>query len=679
MIRHDSGEGPRPPGPTPPLEEERVSIIPTPAEIGGYRLLHEIGRGGFGSVHLGENARGERAAVKLLHVTPGTDPRFFELFEREVEAARRVSPFCVARVLDADPRAAHPWIASEYIEGPTLAREVRENGPRTGTDLDRLAVSTATALSAIHAAGVMHRDLKPGNIMLAADGPRVIDFGIARPFEEATSLTASAIIGTLQYMAPEQLEDGARLTPAVDVYAWGAVMVFAATGRPAFSASTQRALMRSVLMDTPDCSALPPRLRGVVEGCLDKDPGARPSARELIDLLTASPEGGPVTPPLASVAPPPRPEARSEEGAREGPPLWFVGNAVTTPDRLAEVAREHWEEAVDLLGDPRELGALVAWLNDRDGLEWIASRVADEAGRDPEYALVRLVAGLRPDLPPVFRGRNVTLSALTRRVRKARGLFSEEGLTPATMVALSRHHCAEPGHDCRGFPCPEYRRFALDLEAAGAAAEEAARRYEPWLTRVSWSGTGPVDVGSPAFVGSMMTALLDTRFWREHTRAVAASADDRWSDLVPATRVSGERGEAAGREAVHLRVVEALAALSERESRTKSRSADLRAYTRAGVREATAVFLSLVAGVVPVAVISLTETPVGAAVTAVLFLAPLVIQQSVSWSRRGWRRRRPPEWMAIEPDGVQATTLRLSELLDAELERLDRAYERAWG
>ncbi|RKS07133.1 serine/threonine protein kinase [Nocardiopsis sp. Huas11] len=255
------------------------------AEVGGYRLVRELGRGGFGSVYLGEAADGRRAAVKLLHTGPGVDPRFTEMFAREVEAARRISPFCVAQVLDADPHAERPWIASEYIEGRTLLAEIEAEGPRRGAGLQRLAISTATALTAIHRAGVAHRDLKPENIMMAPDGPRVIDFGIARAFEETAVFTATSRVGTLHYMAPERLDDALHLTTAVDVFAWGAVMVYAASGRHAFSGRTQTAVIRRILVEEPDCSAVPGELRGLVVRCLEKEPERRPTAHQVLDAL----------------------------------------------------------------------------------------------------------------------------------------------------------------------------------------------------------------------------------------------------------------------------------------------------------------------------------------------------------------------------------------------------------
>ncbi|MFL1379021.1 serine/threonine protein kinase [Nocardiopsis protaetiae] len=264
-----------------------------PRTVGGYRLVRSLGRGGFGEVFLGEAGDGGRAAVKVLHASWSGDADMRRRFAAEVEQARRVSGFCIAAILDADPEAAQPWIATEFIDGPTLQRAVAEDGPRHGVELHRLAVNTATALAAIHAAGVVHRDLKPDNIMLAADGPRVIDFGIARAVE-ATSVTASGVVGTIGYMAPEQLE-GARLTSAVDVFSWGAVMVYAATGREAFHAPTQASRIARILGGGPDLGDLAGPLRGVIELCLDKDPDRRPDASALLNLLIAGPQGG--TPP----------------------------------------------------------------------------------------------------------------------------------------------------------------------------------------------------------------------------------------------------------------------------------------------------------------------------------------------------------------------------------------------
>ena len=654
-----------------------MSLPSLPAVVGGYRLLREIGRGGFGSVHLGEDDDGNRAAVKLLHVAPGTDPRFFELFAREVEAARRVSPFCVAQVLDADPTATQPWIISEYVEGPTLSQAIRRDGPRTGTDLDRLAVSTATALSAIHAAGVVHRDLKPGNILLASDGPRVIDFGIARPFEEATSLTASQVIGTLQYMAPEQLENGARLTPALDVYAWGAVMVFAATGRPVFDAGSQRALVKSVLVDEPDCSALPERLRAVVRRCLSKEPEERPTARELIDLLTGSHDGAsdrpePAARPLAEAPAAPEPAAP----ARAAPPVWVDGVAHTDPGALAETLAAHWEEALAFLADADLCWSLAAWLADVHGEARVAPVLVETARHSPELALVRLVAALRPDLPPVFRGREMTLAALAARTLSAPGTHVEEGVTADVLAALSDHHCAEPGHGCHGYPCVNYRQLAAEVRSALGAAERAAAVYAPWLTDDRWAeyvDVGRIDPYGPALLGRVLTALLHPGVWHGLVQDAAGVLDGRWAALAPSPVVIGDRGQAAGVEAVHVQVCWALLQCEQAERRQWARLQELRVYRRNRGRDALYAVLALSLGVV-LAVLVVDTTGAPSPVLALpAFAAPLALQQCVVWWRRGWQPRQPPAWVVVDTDGADSTALRLTEYAEQSLAALDLA------
>lgn len=293
----------------PDPERRIVSNSPSwpPQSVGGYRLLRQLGKGGFGEVYLGEKGDGEYAAVKILHSRLAGDVSARTRFEKELEQIQRVSSFCIAPVLDADPHAPVPWIATEYIRGPSLTDAVLNNGPRRGVDLHRLAVTTATALTAIHSAGVLHRDLKPDNIMLAADGPRVIDFGISRILESACVLP-SGQIGTPGYMAPEQLND-VPLTPAVDVFAWGTVLVFAATGRQAFPVSSVAAWMRQLVEGEPVLDGLEEPFLGIVRDCLAKDPAARPSAQELLMRVTTLPlpsGRNAVSPPLPVHDPVPR-------------------------------------------------------------------------------------------------------------------------------------------------------------------------------------------------------------------------------------------------------------------------------------------------------------------------------------------------------------------------------------
>ncbi|MFG1755429.1 protein kinase domain-containing protein [Streptosporangium sandarakinum] len=257
-----------------------------PDRIGGYWLAGRLGSGGQGVVYEAYDADGARYALKVLHAT--TDPGLHDRFRKEIAAARRVASFCTAKVIDADPDAARPYVVSEYVEGVNLRRAGRRF---TGDDLHRLATAVATALTAVHEAGVVHRDLKPDNVLLGPDGPRVIDFGIARTAE--MSLTASgAVAGTPAYMAPEILT-GQRAGPPADVFAWGCVVVFAATGEDPFRADDLGAVMHRVLTHHPDLGALPPSVRPLVAAALDKDPDRRPSARDLLlALVGGSGEAG---------------------------------------------------------------------------------------------------------------------------------------------------------------------------------------------------------------------------------------------------------------------------------------------------------------------------------------------------------------------------------------------------
>jgi eukaryotic-like serine/threonine-protein kinase len=259
-----------------------------PRQAGEYRLTGRIGEGGQGVVFQGESLHGgERVAVKLLRGGPWTDELARRRFMREAEIAMRVAQFCTARILAAGVIDDRPYIVSEYIDGPTLQRRVASEGVLSGGALERLAIGTATALTAIHQAGIVHRDLKPGNVLLGPDGPRVIDFGIARPVDTALTATGQTV-GTPAYMAPERFSGAPAgpAGPAADVFAWAATVTFAATGRPPFGNDAIPSVLNRVLNEQPDLNGLPDPLRDLVERCLAKDPARRPSAQQvLLQLL----------------------------------------------------------------------------------------------------------------------------------------------------------------------------------------------------------------------------------------------------------------------------------------------------------------------------------------------------------------------------------------------------------
>jgi outer membrane protein assembly factor BamB len=259
-----------------------------PEYAGQYRLEAVLGNGGMGVVHLATSASGLRLAVKVIHAEHASDPEFRARFRQEVAAARRVSGAFTAPVVDADPDADRPWMATLFIEGPTLADRVKRNGPLNAAELVRAGAGLAEALRDIHRAGVVHRDLKPSNVLLAADGPKVIDFGISRPTDSDLRTETGKLIGTPPFMAPEQFQRPREVGPEADVFALGAVLVHAATGRGPFDSDSPYIVAYQVVHNEPDLAGVPEQLVPLVARCLAKDPQARPTPYELMVALRAS-------------------------------------------------------------------------------------------------------------------------------------------------------------------------------------------------------------------------------------------------------------------------------------------------------------------------------------------------------------------------------------------------------
>ncbi|MER5308799.1 protein kinase [Streptomyces sp. NPDC002773] len=272
-----------------------------PGHIGGYAVERELGAGGMGMVYLARSRGGRTVAVKVARPELAADPHFRARFRAEVEAARKVGGFHTAQVVDADPDAETPWLATAYVPGPTLSGLLAEKGPMDERQLRLLGAALAEALQAIHACGLVHRDLKPGNIIMADDGPRVLDFGIARAVESTRLTATGSAFGTPGFLAPEQAQ-GREVGSAADVFALGAVLV-AAAGGSAFGEGTPMVLMYRSVHEQPDLSTLPQDLQPIVADCLAKDPAQRPTPGKLLDLF--SPDTALYTPTLPVSAVPP--------------------------------------------------------------------------------------------------------------------------------------------------------------------------------------------------------------------------------------------------------------------------------------------------------------------------------------------------------------------------------------
>ncbi|MER5276089.1 protein kinase [Streptomyces sp. NPDC002809] len=256
-----------------------------PLSIGAYRLLGRLGAGGMGRVYLGRSAGGRTVAVKVVHPHFALDEQFRARFRREVDAARRIGAQWTAPVLDADPDAPVPWVATGYVAGPPLSEAVTEHGPLPEPAVRTLGAGLAEALAAVHGQGLIHRDVKPSNVLLALDGPRLIDFGIARAIDATVSLTSTGVsVGSPGYMAPEQIR-GLDISGAADIFSLGAVLAYAATGAAPFLGDSSAVLLYKVVHEEPELGDLEGGLHDAIAACLAKDPAGRPTPVELARQL----------------------------------------------------------------------------------------------------------------------------------------------------------------------------------------------------------------------------------------------------------------------------------------------------------------------------------------------------------------------------------------------------------
>lgn len=306
-----------------------------PRAIGGYVLIARLGSGGMGTVYSGRAASGRLVAVKLVHQQFAEDPEFRTRFRQEVAAARRVSGAFTAAVVDADPDAERPWMATQLVPGRTLGARVKSDGPLHGSALRVLALGLVEALRELHTTGVIHRDLKPDNVMLTDDGPRVIDFGISRAVGQQTLTSTGQILGTPPYMSPEQLSAPARVRASSDVFSLGSVLAFAATGRGPFDAESHYMTAYRVVSEAPDIAELTDSLRAVVGACLAKEAAARPEPDELLSVLARIPTADWETPlgKAGGEGGGPDTDTDGPLTRRSGPPTGPVGEVATVRPR----------------------------------------------------------------------------------------------------------------------------------------------------------------------------------------------------------------------------------------------------------------------------------------------------------------------------------------------------------
>ncbi|XVQ11617.1 WD40 repeat domain-containing serine/threonine protein kinase [Spirillospora sp. CA-255316] len=283
-----------------------------PRQIGPYRLQGRLGAGGMGEVYLAGSPGGRDVVVKVIRPELADTPNARRRFAREIAAAQRVGGFHTAQVVEAAPDADPPWMVTEYIPGPSLRHLVVENGPLSPENVRALAAQLSEGLAAIHACGLVHRDLKPSNVIMADDGARIIDFGIAR-MDDASVLTESgAVVGTYAFMSPEQVHSG-DIGPPSDVFSLGGVLAFAATGRSPFAAASIPAIVHRIVTAEPALGTIQGELRGLVAACLAKDPADRPTAADLLGWLSGA---DPVPPPSSAIGIPP--DADASEGTSAG-------------------------------------------------------------------------------------------------------------------------------------------------------------------------------------------------------------------------------------------------------------------------------------------------------------------------------------------------------------------------
>ncbi|MEU7054946.1 serine/threonine-protein kinase [Streptomyces sp. NPDC046197] len=481
-----------------------------PEYAGHYRLEERLGSGGMGVVHLARSTSGLKLAVKVVHAAYAVDPEFRGRFRQEVAAARRVSGAFTAPVVDADPEAERPWMATLFIPGPTLSDHVKRNGPMAPARLRRLMAGLAEALRDIHRVGVVHRDLKPSNVLLAEDGPKVIDFGISRPKDSELRTETGKLIGTPPFMAPEQFRRPREVGPAADIFALGSVLVHAATGRGPFDSDSPYVVAYQVVHDEPDLTGVPQDLAPLVLRCLAKEPEDRPTPDELMRELRSVAASYDTQAFL--------PEERTAAPRRGEPHAW--------PERSGGPAHSEGPGTSEGSG-----------MSEGPGVSEGSGRSARSGAGTPEP---RARAGRRPRrlLALAAGGLALVVGGVFASVQLFGGEWAERGASPRTAAAAFSGWAAKTPSGVEGMAQCSYGAGELLCARPGMVyALDAADGALRWRHSVANELTSTPPVVSGGLVQSM------TDHGRRLEALDPASGRPRWQRNVPA--YSGVR-EAGG-------------------------------------------------------------------------------------------------------------------------------------
>jgi hypothetical protein len=455
-----------------------------PASVGPYRLLGRLGAGGMGQVYLAKSPGGRLVAIKLIRPELAEERGFRSRFASEISAARNVSGIYTAAVVDADSDAELPWMATVYVPGPSLTDAVEDNGPLPVESVLALAAGLAEALQAIHRADLVHRDLKPSNVLLATDGPRVIDFGISLALERSMMTATGMVMGSPGFMSPEQARGQREVGAPTDVFSFGAVLAFAATGTSPFGAGPTPALLYRVVNETPDLTAVPARLSPLIEQCLAKDPADRPTPAEILAAL--SDDVGVLTgewlPPTIAesmsrysptVQTPLPPALKEQEPSPARPGAVAAGAAVAGAAVAAAGAAAAASDASAAAAGPPAADRATPPLGSTPPAP--GSSAADRATPPPETALSGVPGqiGYEPTtLEPVIPGSAAADSVAATRAERSLGPeLAETSLVPASgpFTAAGRDAPGGTGGMPPAGPPSGWRRWRWPIVAALAA------------------------------------------------------------------------------------------------------------------------------------------------------------------------------------------------------------------